>query len=70
MLENNDVDHEAQQQAYMMVQLFGDDGKRAVLSICSNLLKNKQYISNKSAFVASACIKYKRSKESWYDGGH
>ena len=57
------VDTPAMQQAYLVVQRFGDDGLKTLQDICSNVIKNWDYIDNKSAFVAVACVKYKRSRE-------
>ena len=53
-MENLDIDDKAKKQAYIVIQRFGDDGLEAVQKIVSNILKNWQYVGNKSAFMASS----------------
>ena len=53
------VDDGAMQQAFSLVQRCGDDGIDKLRGITTNLWKNYRYIDNPSAFVTSACLRYK-----------
>ena len=53
------IDDGAMQQAFSLVQRCGDDGIDKLRGITTNLWKNYHYIGNPSAFVTSACLRYK-----------
>ena len=53
------IDDGAMQQAFSLVQQCGDDGIDKLRGITTNLWKNYRYIDNPSAFVTSACLRYK-----------
>ena len=51
------------QTVWMHVRCIGDEGIAGVRGIMVNLFKNWDWINNPSAFVAGACIKYRRQRE-------
>jgi hypothetical protein len=57
-----DLDQGALNQMMVIVQEFEDEGLNTVRDVLSNLVKNFTYVKNPSAFVASACIKFKHAK--------
>ena len=61
VLKANKIDDRAMQQAMLVVQEFGADGVTAIRGIVVNMLKQWGFLDNASAFVASSCMKYRRS---------
>ena len=58
MLMSMKFDDDSVRQAWTMMQQHGDQGVREVQSIVTNIIKNKQWIKNHSAFLASSCVKW------------
>ena len=63
MLESNGLDERAIHQAVLVMQEFGDEGLDAIRGILVNMFKNWEFTQNPSAYMASACIKYRRQRE-------
>ena len=63
MLESNGIDERAIQQSVLVMQEFDDEGLDAVRGILVNMFKNWEFTQNPSAYLASACIKFRRQRE-------
>jgi hypothetical protein len=59
ILKHHGIDESAQHEAFLLATRF-PDGYKLLNDIIHNLLKNHDYIKNKSAFVAGACIKMRK----------